>query len=243
MGYWTNIVNALLGREPKPVVQEAIKKTPITPITVRKKKPGRRKGQRGKGLTTQGFKPLTKLERTSIKQTYDELHPNASDLSYICGVSLVHAKYLLRRLELDEHWADVTELSQYIDKEDVQMLYCLSCISKGNDQGVARLFGITKETMHSYFKKMSEQEKAEAKKYLVMPVSDRSTPYSMRFNIDRMTDAEAAHLLRCFRKAVAMCELRYIVPEYQKYESSNFGAFTLRIYSHLLKREQKNEKN
>ena len=242
MGYWANIVNALMGREPKPVVIE--KTTPITkPITVKKAKPGRKKGTRSKGLTPQGFKALTKLERASIKQTYDELQPNATDLSYICGVSLVHAKHLLRRLELDPHWAEVTEMSQYIDKEDVKILYCMSCISQGNDKEVARMFGITEETMHEYFQKMDDREKAEAKKYFVMPVTDRSTPYSVKFFIERLSDDEAAHLLRCLRKSVALSQLRYVVPEYKKYESTNFVSFALRIYAYLIEREAAHEKN
>lgn len=237
MGFLANLLKKLCGREePKVVAKETPKKekAPITPITRKKNFVGANSLEHSLG----GFTPLPLLARQVIAKTIDTLSSDPETLCNVCSLNPNQAKYVARAYATDKKWAETAELSYFVDKEDVRMLYFIfkQC---GNYALTAKIFGVNTGAMMDYFNKMSPLERREAFKFTIFPDNSRAT----RLNkfVRQLSDAQLANLLCIFRKVRRVNALRYVIPMYRDVQQVTMSKKLFALWEYAVKEEARRE--
>lgn len=234
MGYWSNLFDALLGRkqEPKVVVMEkpAQVNAPITPITVKEKASIK--------WSLEAFKNLSVKDRQTIKQTFDVLSNKPEDIASICNLRTNQAKYVAQVLRIDSKWADAVELSQYVDKEDVRMLWFF--YQQCNDIGaIAQFFGLEEDAVKSYFDKMDAMDKVKGKCFTIFPKNSQRVRLGQF--IDGLSEPQVKNMLRIFRKAKRLSAIRYVLPMYREVPTNTLTPKLFHLWEYAVKAEKKYE--
>lgn len=251
MGYWSNLWDALLGRQPSVVIPMYTRTVPATeseklpPELIEATAPITEKEHKtiyGSCLSVEhsfgGFTPLPLIQRQTIAQTIETLSNDPKDIETVCGLQPNQAKYVAKAYSIDKKWAQTVELSTLVEKKDVQMLYFI--LKQCNNYSVtARLFGINYNTMMGFLDIMDPLEKREAEQFTVFP--DNSPSVRLGSFVKGLSDDQLANLLRIFRKIQRVNSLRFVIPMYSNIKSTNASKKLFALWEYAAKEEIRRE--
>lgn len=258
MGYWKNLWDAFLGREPvrtpiiagmkaelpepEPVVEEPPKKEePKLVNKVVNKKPRNCRGNTSsRSLKTRincsrlKKSPLTIMQRQMLGDTYNTLSTDPKDLASVCDVPFHNAQYAARVLSFDPKWSKTVELSQYMSTDDLAMCYSLyrKC---GDTMPVEAVFGLDIGTLKPLFDKMTDAEKRQAEHYITFSFVGRGR--SVKDYLRSLGKEKRARLLTMFRKMVAPGLAGNIWSYLEKAAGTDVIAILMRYYINLVELE------